>query len=64
MTTSKGTGMMERILGSLMGLPLEESMALFPRWIEGADPRRKVAMFIAWMNSEPDMKLKRTLFVA
>ncbi len=64
MTTSKGTGMMERILGSLMGLPLEESMALLPRWMEGADPYRKVAMFTAWMNCEPDMKLKRTLFVA
>jgi hypothetical protein len=56
--------MMERILGSLMGLPLEESMALLPRWMEGADPRRKVAMFTAWMNCEKDMRLKRTLFVA
>jgi len=64
MTTAKGTGMVDRILGNLMGLPLEESMALLPRWIEGADPHRKVAMFTAWMNSEPDMKLKRTLFVA
>jgi hypothetical protein len=64
MTTSRGTGMMERILGTLMGLPLEESMALLPRWMEGADPRRKVAMFTAWMNCEKDMRLKRTLFVA
>ena len=64
MTTGRGTGMMERILGSLMGLPLEESMALLPRWMEGADPRRKVAMFTAWMNCEKDMRLKRTLFVA
>lgn len=64
MTTSKGTGMVERILGSLMGLPLEESMALFPRWMEGADRYRKVALFTAWMNSEKDLRLKRTLFVA
>ena len=64
MTTSRDTGMMERILGSLMGLPLEESMALLPRWMEGADPRRKVAMFTAWMNCEKDVRLKRTLFVA
>ena len=64
MTTSRGTGMMERILGSLMGLPLDESMALLPRWMEGADPRRKVAMFTAWMNAEKDTRLKRTLFVA
>ena len=55
---------MEKILGSLMGLPLEESMSLLPRWMEGADPRRKVAIFTAWMNSEKDVKLKRTLFVA
>ena len=64
MTTSRGTGMLERILGSLMGLPLEESIALLPRWMEGADPRRKVAMFTAWMNCEKDVRLKRTLFVA
>ena len=64
MTTGRGTGMVERILGSLMGLPLEESMALLPRWMEGADPRRKVAIFTAWMNSEKDVRLKRTLFVA
>jgi hypothetical protein len=64
MTTAKGTGMVERILGNLMGLSIEESMVLLPRWMEGADPHRKVAMFTAWMNSEPDMKLKRTLFVA
>jgi hypothetical protein len=64
MTTSRDTSMMERILGSLMGLPLEESMALLPRWMEGADPRRKVAMFTAWMNCEKDVRLKKTLFVA
>lgn len=64
MTKGRGTGMVERILDSLMGLPLEESMVLLPRWMEGADPRRKVAMFTEWMNSEGDMKLKRTLFVA
>ena len=64
MTTGRGTGMVERIVGSLMGLSIEESMALLSRWMDGADPRRKVAMFTAWMNSEPDMKLKRTLFVA
>ncbi len=64
MTKGRGTGMVERILGSLIGLPLEESMVLLPRWMEGVDPRRKVAMFTEWMNSEGDMKLKRTLFVA
>ncbi|MGD0229953.1 MAG: HD domain-containing protein [Syntrophorhabdales bacterium] len=64
MATGKGTGMMERILGSLMGLSSEESILLLPRWMEGADPRRKVAIFTAWMNSEKDMRLKRTLFVA
>jgi hypothetical protein len=56
--------MVERILGSLMGLSLEESMVLFPRWMEGADPHRKVAIFTAWMNAEKDIRLKRTLFVA
>src|SRR5208337_1346408 len=64
MTTSRGTGMMERILGSLMGLSIEESMVLFPRWMEGADHHRKVAIFTAWMNAEKDIRLKRTLFVA
>ncbi len=64
MMTSKGTGMVERILGSLMGLSLKESMLLLSRWMEGADPYRKVAIFTAWMNSEKDMRLKRTLFVA
>ena len=59
MTTSRGTGMMERILGSLMGLSIEESMVLFPRWMEGADPHRKVAIFTAWMNSEKDMKTEK-----
>ena len=64
MATGKGTGMIEKILGDLMGLSLEESISLFPRWMEGADLRRKVAIFTAWMNSEKDIKLKRTLFVA
>jgi hypothetical protein len=57
-------GMIERILGDLMGLSLEESILLFPRWMEGADLSRKVAIFTAWMNSEKDTKLKRTLFVS
>ena len=64
MTTAKGTGMVERILGNLMGLSIEESMVLFPRWMGGADPHRKVAIFTAWMNAEKDIRLKRTLFVA
>jgi hypothetical protein len=63
MATSRGMGMIERILGDLMGLSLEESILLFPRWMEGADLNRKVAIFTAWMNSEKDIKLKRTLFV-
>jgi hypothetical protein len=63
MATSRGTGMIERILGDLMGLSLEESILLFPRWMEGADSRQKVAIFVAWMISEKDIKLKRTLFV-
>ena len=64
MTTGRGTGIVERILGSLMGLSLGESTVLLPRWMEGADPYRKVALFTAWMNSEKDIRLKRTLFVA
>ena len=63
MATSRGMGMIERILGDLMGLSLEESILLFLRWMEGADLNRKVAIFTAWMNSEKDIKLKRTLFV-
>ncbi len=63
MTTSRGMGIIERILGDLMGLSLEESILLFLRWMEGADLNRKVAIFTAWMNSEKDIKLKRTLFV-
>ena len=59
MTTGRGTGMMERILGSLMGLSLEESMVLFPRWMEGADPHRKVAMFTAWMNCRERHKTEK-----
>ena len=62
MATSRGVGMIERILGDLMGLSLEESILLFPRWMEGADLDRKVAIFTAWMNSEKDIKLKQTLF--
>jgi hypothetical protein len=57
-------GMIERILGDLMGLSLEESILLFLRWMEGADLNRKVAIFTAWMNSEKDIKLKKTLFVS
>ncbi len=63
MATSRGIGIIERILGDLMGLSLEESILLFLRWMEGADLNRKVAIFTAWMNSEKDVKLKRTLFV-
>jgi len=62
MATSRGIGMIERILGDLTGLSLEESILLFPRWMEGADLDRKVAIFTAWMNSEKDIKLKQTLF--
>ena len=43
-----------------MGLSLEESILLFLRWMEGADLNRKVAIFTAWMNSEKDVKLKKT----
>jgi hypothetical protein len=57
-------GIIERILDDLMGLSLEESILLFLRWMEGADLDRKVAIFAAWMNSEKDVKLKRTLFVS
>jgi hypothetical protein len=64
MATSRGMGMIERILGDLVGLSLEESILLFSRWMEGEDPRMKVAIFAAWMTSEKDVKLKRTLFVA
>lgn len=63
MTTDEETGM-ERMLGILMGLSTEETMALFSRWMEGADPFRKVAMFTSWMNCEKDIRLKKTLFVA
>jgi len=63
MAINRGIGIIERILGDLMGLSLEESILLFPRWMEGADLNRKVAIFTAWMNSEKDIKLKRTLFV-
>lgn len=64
MTTNKGTDIAERILGTLMGLSTEESMALLARWVEGADAHRKVAAFISWMKSEKDARLKKTLFVA
>ncbi len=64
MTTSGETGVVERILGYLMGLSIEDSAALLPRWMDGIDPRRKIALFTTWMNSEKDTKLKRTLFVA
>ncbi len=60
MATSRGTGVIERILGDLVGLSLEESILLFPRWMEGVDSRQKVAIFVAWMTSEKDIKLKRT----
>ena len=63
MAASRGMGMIEKILGDLMGLSLEESILLFPRWMEGADLGQKVAIFAAWMTSEKDIKLKRTLFV-
>ncbi len=63
MAASRGMGMIERILGDLMGLSPEESILLFLRWMEEADLNHKVAMFTAWMRSEQDMKLKRTLFV-
>jgi hypothetical protein len=63
MTTGKGTGMIERLLGELMNLSLEESIPLFTRWMEAADPTFKIGIFTAWMRSEKDIKLKKTLFV-
>ncbi len=63
MASSRGVSIIEKILGDLTGLSLEESILLFPRWMEGADPGQKIAIFAAWMTSEKDIKLKRTLFV-
>jgi CRISPR/Cas system-associated endonuclease Cas3-HD len=63
MTTGKGTGMIERLLGELMNLSLEDTIPLFTRWMEAADPMLKIGIFTAWMRSEKDIKLKKTLFV-
>jgi HD domain len=64
MTTGRGTGMIERLLGELMNLSLEEGILLFTRWMEAADPNLKIGVFTAWMQSEKDTKLKKSLFVS
>ena len=51
MAINRGIGIIERILGDLMGLSLEESILVFLRWMEGADPNRKVAIFTAWSGT-------------
>ena len=55
--------MIERLLGELMNLSLEDTIPLFTRWMEAADPTLKIGIFTAWMQSEKDIKLKKTLFV-
>jgi len=65
MTTGKGTDVIERLLGELMNLSLEDTIPLFTRWMEAADPTFKIGIFTAWMQSEKDIKLKKkTLFVS
>ncbi len=46
------------------GLPPEELLRFFPRWMKEQDMHTKVALFVAWVRSKQDDKFKETLFVS
>src|SRR5271157_3853557 len=54
----------ERLLREAEALSPEERLQFFPRWMEEQDVGTSVALFVTWMCTAQDDKLKKTLFVS